>query len=71
MMSLSPLDKALFRVGYVVNHTAMIFLFDATGRFMSAIDQHDPHERDPREHDPRENDPRESVLPKIRRLLKR
>ena len=39
---------------YTMNHTAGVFLFDATGRFVTTIDYHEP---------------REFALPKIRRAL--
>ncbi|WP_299566601.1 SCO family protein [uncultured Sulfitobacter sp.] len=40
--------------GYTMNHTAGVFLFDATGRFVSIIDYHEP---------------REFAVPKIRRAM--
>lgn len=40
---------------YTMNHTASVFLFDATGRFVSTIDYHEP---------------KEFAVPKIRRVLK-
>ena len=40
--------------GYTMNHTASVFLFDATGRFVSTIDYHEP---------------REVAVPKIRRAF--
>ena len=39
---------------YTMNHTASVFLFDATGRFVSTIDYHEP---------------REFAVPKIRRAF--
>lgn len=39
---------------YTMNHTAGVFLFDATGRFVSIIDYHEP---------------REFAVPKIRRAM--
>ena len=39
---------------YTMNHTASVFLFDATGRFVSTIDYHEP---------------REIAVPKIRRAF--
>ena len=30
--------------GYTMNHTASVFLFDATGRFVSTIDYHEPRD---------------------------
>jgi len=39
---------------YTINHTAGVFLFDATGRFVTTIDYHEP---------------REFAVPKIRRAM--
>ena len=39
---------------YTMNHTAGVFLFDATGRFVTTIDYHEP---------------REFAVPKIRRAM--
>lgn len=40
---------------YTMNHTASVFLFDATGQFVSTIDYHEP---------------REVAVPKIRRAMR-
>ncbi|MGR3435105.1 MAG: SCO family protein, partial [Shimia sp.] len=40
--------------GYTMNHTASVFLFDRAGRFVTAVDYHEP---------------REFALPKIRRAM--
>ena len=45
---------ALSGGGYTMNHTASVFLFDRTGRFVTAVDYHEP---------------REFALPKIRRAM--
>ena len=42
--------------GYTMDHTASVFLFDATGRFVSTVDYHEA---------------REFAVPKIRRAMKK